>query len=156
MNSNIFVKMNVKSNPDIEPKLQDYGNTRKNEKFTQSTTIYNPITGIVPDKIKTSQDLALEKDDKISNIKKLISEKESERKKQDETYKPVQTKIINNNPSDMTKEIAPQTVVKSNYLETFSDLKSGSKKANLNENKSKNSGQSDILDNLISLGIIKQ
>ena len=69
MNSNIFVKMNVKSNPDIEPKLQDYGNTRKNEKFTQSTAIYNPITGVVPEKIKTSQDLALEKDDKISNIK---------------------------------------------------------------------------------------
>jgi len=153
MNSNIFVKMNVKSNPDIEPKLQDYGNTRKNEKFTQSTAIYNPITGIVPDKIKTSQDLALEKDDKISNIKKLISEKETERKKQDETYKPVQTKIINNNPiSDMSKDVTPQTAVKSNYLETFSDLKSGAKKANEN----KNSGQLDILDNLISLGIIKQ
>jgi len=134
MNSNIFVKMNVKSNPDIEPKLEDYGRTRKNEKFVQSNTIYNPITGVIPDKIKSPQDLALERDNKISDIKKLISEKEMERKKQDDSYKPVQTKIINNNPETP--------------IETFSDLKAVSKKANII--------QSDILDSLISLGIIKQ
>ena len=136
MNSNIFVKMNVKSNPDIEPKLEDYGRTRKNEKFVQSNTIYNPITGVIPEKIKTSQDLALERDDKISDIKKLILEKEIERKKQDDSYKPVQTKIINNNPETP--------------IETFSDLKAVSKKANITQT------QSDILDSLISLGIIKQ
>ena len=136
MNSNIFVKMNVKSNPDIEPKLEDYGRTRKNEKFVQSNTIYNPITGVITDKIKSPQDLALERDNKISDIKKLISEKEMERKKQDDSYKPVQTKIINNNPET--------------NIETFSDLKTMSKKANYTQT------QSDILDNLISLGIIKQ
>ena len=136
MNSNIFVKMNVKSNPDIEPKLEDYGRTRKNEKFVQSNTIYNPITGVIPDKIKSPQDLALERDNKISDIKKLISEKEMERKKQDDSYKPVQTKIINNNPDT--------------NIETFSDLKTVSKKANVTQT------QTDILDSLISLGIIKQ
>jgi hypothetical protein len=136
MNSNIFVKMNIKSNPDIESKLEDYGRTRKNEKFVQSNAIYNPITGVIPDKIKSPQDLALERDNKISDIKKLISEKEMERKKQDDSYKPVQTKIINNNPET--------------NIETFSDLKAVSKKANVTQT------QTDILDSLISLGIIKQ
>lgn len=152
MNSNIFVKLNVKSNPDIEPKMKDYNITRKNEKFTQSTTIYNPITGVVPNKIKTAQDLALERDDKISNIKKLIAEKESERKKQDETYKPVQTKIINNNPivqSDVVPDKPSEKPLEN--LQNFNDIKAVAKKAN-----TQTKAQSDILDSLISLGIIKQ
>ena len=102
MENNIFVKMRKdKFNPDIEPRLKNKEVERDNTRFEMSNLIYNPITGVVPVKITNVNDLVICKDesfDKI-NIQRLINEKEKERSIQDTQYKPVQTKVINNNPA---------------------------------------------------------
>ncbi len=169
MENNIFVKMKRdKFNPDVENKLKGKEVERDKTKFDLTTSIYNPITGVVPAQIRSNNDLILEKDCAYSNndIKKLIMEKANERASQDIQYKPVKTKVINNNPQgnsnvNQINQSNPdnyQQQSRTNYIETYEELKRGSSNMKneqakaVNQNKEK---YNNILDGLKDLGIIK-
>jgi hypothetical protein len=142
MENNIFVRnKKEKFNPDVDSKLQEKENERTNTKFEMSNTIYNPIIGKVPDKISNSKDLLLNIDTSKKNIKELIQEKENERLKQDEIYKPVKNKVTNQPVQNYNNnEFISQN--------TFNDLKKNTIQKVENKN-------NDILNNLKSLGILK-
>ena len=97
MDNNIFIKMKKnKFNPDIEQKLKIKETERDSTTFEFQSSIYNPITGLIPNKINSVNDLVLEKDtfiDKV-NIQKLISDKNAERVNQDNSYKQVKSKLL--------------------------------------------------------------
>ena len=169
MENNIFVKMKRdKFNPDIENKLKGKEGEREKTRFDFSTSIYNPITGVIPGQIRSNNDLVLEKDCAYSNIdiKKLITDKENERVSQDNQYKPVKTKVINNNPQSSNNSIGHydsnqdnvQQQNRTNYIETYEELKRGSEH---NKNEQANSVNhskekyNNILGGLKDLGIIK-
>ena len=164
MNNNIFIKMKKdKFNPDIEPKLKSKETERDNVTFELHNSIYNPITGVIPNKINSINDLVLEKDkslDKV-NIQKLISEKSKERINQDNIHKPVKTKIINNSPIQQTNKVnepnKSYNVNRTNYIETFEDMKmSLNKKSEQTKIQPQPKNNYDnILDGLKDLGIIK-
>ena len=139
MENNIFFKQSkAKYNPDINEKFETKESERNNNNFSLSNTIYNPITGVVPNQIKTNKDLVLDSNkSKLSkdDIKNLILQKENERQEQNESLKHVKTKIVNTNVS---------------YIETFDELKNKSK---VISNKVNN--YNNILDSLKDLGIIK-
>lgn len=169
MENNIFVKMKRdKFNPDIENKLKGKESEREKTRFDLTTSIYNPITGVVPQQIRSNNDLVLEKDCAYSNtdIKKLIMEKENERVNQDIQYKPVKTKVINNNPQNSNMNINQnssaqdnyQQQSRTNYIETYEELKRGSANVKNEQVKSVNQNKekyNNILDGLKDLGIIK-
>lgn len=166
MQNNIFIKMKKdKFNPDIEPKLKTKETERVNTNFNLSNTIYNPITGVVPSRIKTANDLILEKDKSLNknDIQKLIRQKESERQIQNEQYKPVKTKVINPNNNmdsyDMPERTPNQNnqLNRNNYIETFEDMKYGSqnKKDSSQYNQISQSKVNNIMVGLKDLGIIK-
>ncbi len=139
MDNNIFFKnRKEKFNPDVDNKLQEREKERSNTKFEMLNTIYNPIIGIAPEKVNNSKDLVLKIDTNKKNIKELIQEKENERLKQDEIYKPIKNKIVN------------KPIENNNYenINTFSDLKKNMIQKTENKN-------NNILNNLKSLGIIK-
>ena len=153
MENNIFVKLNkTKCNPDVELKLQTKEQERTTSTFNLTHTIYNPITGIIPSKVASTTDLILDKD-KILNkteLANLISSKDSERKTQDAQYKPIKTKIISVPPP----QNKPQSQVnRTNYIETFEDMKRVSSKPTNPVLPKKNFD--NILDGLKDLGIIK-
>ena len=140
MENNIFFRNKKdKFNPDVESKLKEKETERTNVKFETSNNIYNPIIGIVPDKINSSHDLLLKVDTTKKNIKELIQEKENERCKQDELYKPVNNKVTN------------QPINNNINNNTFNDLKNTQKI----EKKNIINTNNNILNNLKSLGIIK-
>ena len=147
MNNNIFVRQNKKKyNPDIEPKLNNLENERTHTKFNLSKTIYNPITGIIPEKLNSQNDLFLEKDNIKIDIKSLVLKKENERTQQNDTFKPIKTKVINNitQPSNITQHS------NNDYIKTYNELK--------NETTPKNTvthNYDNILVGLKDLGIIK-
>jgi hypothetical protein len=151
MENNIFLKMNKnKFNPDVEQKLKIKENERDSSKFELQTTIYNPITGIIPNRINSVKDLVLEKDttlDKI-NIQKKISEKNNERELQNNSFKPTKTKVINNEVREIVKAHPVNNI---NYIETFEDMKRGSVNTNKPPNKK---NYNNIMDGLKELGII--
>lgn len=158
MENNIFVKIKRdKFNPDVENKLKGKEKERSNTTFNLTKSIYNPITGIVPTQIQSNNDLILQKDCSYSShdIKKLIINKETERNNQDINFKPVKTKVINNNPNSMN---ATNSINRTNYIQTYEELKKGSTNAksdhskNINQNKDK---YNNILGGLKDLGIIK-
>jgi hypothetical protein len=161
MENNIFMKLKKdKFNPDIEPKLKHKEVERDNTKFEMSNLIYNPITGIVPEKINKTSDLILCQDktlDKV-DISKLILEKEKERSKQDSQYKPIQTKVINNNPVSQiqsNKVSSGQEVNIKNYIETYEELKRGSQNKTNQQINNNGNNYGNILEGLKDLGIIK-
>lgn len=158
MDNNIFFRQKKdKYNPDIENKLAEKETERTNKNFTLSSTIYNPITGIIPTKITDTNDLILAKDNSISksDIQKLILKKEEERINQDNQFKPVKTKIINN----MSPEIQPiqpkeqpkeQPNNKTNYISTYNELKNGGDK----KQEKTTPNQQKLIQGLKDLGII--
>lgn len=155
MENNIFVKMKKdKFNPDVENKLKNTENERSSTKFNLNTSIYNPITGVIPSKIKSANDLTLEKDVSITknNIQKLISEKTLERNNQDTQYKPVKTKVVNNIPIEQKPK---QQNNNTNYIETHEDMKKGSTNIKNNIPALQTNKYNNILDGLKDLGIIK-
>ena len=144
MNNNIFLQMKKeKYNPDVENLLINKKSDRDTTKYDLQKTIYNPITGIIPDNIKTQNDLILKKDSSLSDqeIKKLLSEKERERQAQYDLFKPIRTKIIveENNKYN----------INNNYLETYEQMKSNSIPV-------KNNNLNDIIKNMKELGILKE
>ncbi len=148
MQNNIFFKIKKdKFNPDVENLLNNKKNDREVTKYDLHKSIYNPITGVVPDYIKTQNDLALEKDKSLSDseIRRLILEKEKDRKIQDELYKPIKTKMV-------MEETEPEDKynVKINYLETYEQMKNNSKQIKKNNN-----NLNDIMKSMKDLGIIK-
>ena len=166
MENNIFIKMKrEKHNPDIENKLKGKEDERTSTQFNLSTLIYNPITGVIPAQIRSNNDLVLQKDMSFSStdIKKLIMEKENERVTQDTQFKPVKTKVINNNPQGqgIVNNNTPdncQQVSRTNYIETYEELKRGSTNNKNEQNKSiyqNKEKYNNILDGLKDLGIIK-
>ena len=174
MENNIFFREKKdKFNPDIKLKLNTKEQERSNTTFNLSTTIYNPITGIVPTKITETKDLILEKDTEINkiDIRKLIMKKEEERILQDNMYKsqvkivnsilPNKVNIVNDEKQKSVPKIEKTTQVEStnnsyqqnrtNYISTYNELKNG----NTNRKKSEKMGYNNILDGLKDLGIIK-
>lgn len=146
MNNNIFIKLNKKKyNPDIESKLSILDNERTNTKFNTSKVIYNPITGVIPEKLNSQSDLVLQRDKTSIDIKSLVLQKENERIKQNELYKPIKTKVVNNSIQNSNKEDNNE------YIKTYNELKTNSQpKHTINQNNYDN-----ILVGLKDLGIIK-
>jgi hypothetical protein len=154
MENNIFIKMKKeKFNPDVEPKLKNKEVERDSTKFEMSNVIYNPITGVIPEKINKISDLVICKDNTLDkvDIKKLIMDKEKERVAQDNKFKPVQTKVINNNPVIQTNKINSSQ----NYIETYDELKRGSQIKSNQYLNNKDKNYDNILEGLKDLGIIK-
>ena len=143
MENNIFVKMN-KYNPDVVEKVSTKQNERETLKFELNTSIYNPITNIIPNKITNTNDLYLEKDNSINKFEfqELIKQKENERLLQNEKYKPLKTKIV--------ESVSIENKTNNNYIETFEELKSSVSSVKTNSSKYDN-----ILFNLKELGILK-
>lgn len=151
MNNNIFVKLNKKKyNPDIESKLNNLENERTKTKFDLNKTIYNPITGIIPQKINSQNDLIIEKETAKIDIKSLVIEKENERKQQNDLFKPIKTKVINNNIENSNKLSKDNS--NNDYLKTYDELKNGTQ---INNNVINRNNYDNILDGLKELGIIK-
>ncbi len=158
MENNIFIKLKKnKFNPDIEDKLKNKQNERDCTTFSLHTSIYNPITGVIPQKIESNKDLVLSKDESFDKniIQKLVAEKNNERKNQDLTFQPVKTKVINNNPPPVKEVIKAQPVNRTNYIETFEDMRRGSHMVKKNDMDNKSNKYDDILVGLKDLGIIK-
>jgi hypothetical protein len=172
MENNIFFREKKnKYNPDVDTKLQSKEIERNTQEFNVTTTIYNPITGIIPAKIKDSKDLVIDKPNVISksDMQKLILRKEEERKQQDIVLKPVKTKVVSNtmqeeaitipvqqNPPPMAVAPEPQQQQPRNYISTFNDMKREANNGGKKQEKTiKNSNYSHILDGLKDLGIIK-
>lgn len=144
MENNIFIKNKKgKYNPDIENKLQSKESERNATIFNLTNSIYNPVTGVIPSQISSMNDLVLQVDNPYTqnDIKNLIMNKELERQNQDTQFKPLQTKIT---PTT-------QQTNKTNYIETYEELKKGSSNNN-NQSKEK---YNNILEGLKDLGIIK-
>jgi hypothetical protein len=164
MQNNIFIKMKKdKFNPDIELKLKGKEDERTNINYDLSNTIYNPITGIIPKKIESNKDLVLNKISEINkvDIKKLITDKNNERLNQDNIYKPIKTKVINNTITPQTTEIKTNNnesktnnINRTNYIETYEDMKNLSHINKLQSQLNKNN-YDNIFDGLKDLGIIK-
>jgi hypothetical protein len=111
-----------KFNPDIEDKIKVKEQERNSTRYNLNTTIYNPITGIVPQNITSNKDLKLNIDTPQIEIKKLIQEKERERREQDSTYMPQQTKIINNDEVNCMKINSNSENNKYNILNSLKNL----------------------------------
>ncbi len=168
MENNIFFKLKKeKFNPDIAPRLKNKEVERDNTKFDMTNLIYNPITGVVPDKITCQKDLVIGNDQSLDkvDIQRLINEKEKERYVQDNLYKPIQTKVINNNPASQSNRVSAnqpdnnsvqQTQTnRTNYIETYEELKRGSQYKNQQQSNNKGNNYDNILEGLKDLGIIK-
>lgn len=167
MENNIFMRLKKdKYNPDIEPKLKNKETERNNTKFNLSTNIYNPITGIIPNEINNSNDLILTNTNTNVDFNQLIASKENERKQQMEQLKPIKTKVINNehwqkkplenNIEIKTNEQIHDSINRTNYIETYEDLKRGSLNI-IHQQKTikQNDNYNSILEGLKDLGIIK-
>lgn len=137
MNNNKFIRDKKKFNPDVLLKMQTKENERSNMKVEMKNNIYNPITNIIPEKITKQSDLMLNFDNNKVDIRKQLLAKELERNNQDTQYKPVQTKMINENLTNTN-------------INNFIELKQSNKNTNTN-NKKYNS----VLDNLKDLGILQ-
>jgi hypothetical protein len=145
MEDNIFFKNKKdKYNPDINDKFYQKENERLNNNYNLSNVIYNPITGIIPTNIKSPDDLRINNDNNIYNINKLISEKENERKQQEQQFKNndnIQTKVINNYNQN-------------NCNDNFNELKEKSLINNKSLDNNNNNNFNNILIELKDLGIL--
>lgn len=149
MENNIFfINKKDKHNPDVIQHLTRKNSEVKKNVFEPSTNIYNPITGVVPDKIKNQKDLKLEKDTSILNIKKLISDREKIRKQEEAEYKPVKTKVLPNVNMSTGDSIKTYEDMKKDQ-----DLFSKNYSKEIDQQKAK---YNEILNGLQKLGIVKK
>ena len=148
MLNNKFIRDKKKFNPDIASKLEDKDNERKNMKVTLQNNIYNPITNIIPPKIFSQNDLLIKQDPMKIDIKNRMMERENERTKQDQQFKPIQNKIISDNlPTGLPNNLSNS--LQNNEINNFVDLKKNTTKETTNKNK-----YNSVIDNLKELGIL--
>jgi len=127
MENNIFLRNKKKFNPDVMTKLKMVDNDRNQTKFNRVTTIYNPITNIIPEQIKNQDDLKININEKI-NIKERLLQIEKDRNQQDIYYKSINqssTKIFHQNNIN-------------SHVNNFDDLKKISTNQNNNNDKVNN------------------
>lgn len=142
MENNIFIKMNKnKFNPDVDKKIKEEEYQRTNTRYNMTNVIYNPITGIVPNNVRSTNDLLLDKDKTLNSkeFNDLLRAKELERQN------------INNITQVKTKVTAEAPVInRTNYIETFEELKRPTKP----QPQVNNNGYNNIMDQLKTLGIL--
>jgi hypothetical protein len=150
MENNIFLKdKKEKFNPDVIKNVSKKTNERKKIEFEASKTIYNPVTNQVPNNVKTSKDLKLEKDNSFNTneLKKIMRDKENERKKQEADLKPIKLKAI------------PEDLIIDKHIENFDELKKNSEthaKKIIQEHDSQKNKYDNIITSLKNLGIINK
>jgi hypothetical protein len=127
MENNIFLRNKKKFNPDVMTKLKIVDNDRNQTKFNRVTTIYNPITNIIPEQIKNQDDLKININEKI-NIKERLLQIEKDRNQQDIYYKSI---------NQTTTKIFHQNNINS-HVNNFDDLKKISTNQNNNNDKVNN------------------
>jgi hypothetical protein len=150
MEQNVFLKNN-KYNPDILQKLSSEKTIRNNISYNMSNVIYNPITGIVPDKINSNDDLKLQKDIQINSndFKKLVQDKERERIDMFSNINSNNSNSNNSNSNNNNNIQKINNIDRTNYIQTFQELKNPPKKINTNYS-SNNTG---VINELKNLGI---
>ena len=150
MENNIFLKdKKEKFNPDVIKNVSKKTNERKKIEFESSKTIYNPVTNQVPNNVKTAKDLKLEKDNSFNTneLKKIMRDKENERKKQEADLKPIKLKAI------------PEDLIIDKHIENFDELKKNSEthaKKIIQEHDSQKNKYDNIITSLKNLGIINK
>ena len=143
--NNIFLqKSKDKFNPDVILKKNSIEKDRKNNIFKKNDIVYNSITNITPNNIKTTKDLELQKDIPICNFDTLLAEKTKERNEQENINKTTKQKIIINNT--VNEKTQTYNELKSELLD-FTNLQKNEIKTNKNK-------YENIIDNLKNLGII--
>jgi len=136
MEKYIIHKINKnKNNPDIQNKFNSKEKER-NEQYTVSKEIYNPITNIIPTNVKSNKDLVLTYDKNNVDINKLLIEKEKERNEQNNNCKPKCEKIICKTGDN---------------IGSFDELK---QQSNNNKNNKDNKEYANLLKDLKDLNII--
>jgi len=141
--NNIFLqKSKDKFNPDVISKKTSIEKDRKNYIFKKNDIVYNSITNLTPNNIKTTKDLELQKDTPICNLDLLLAEKTKERNEQEIINKTTKQKIIINN----NEQTQTYNELKSELLD-FTNLQKNEIKTNKNK-------YENIIDNLKNLGII--
>jgi len=141
--NNIFLqKSKDKFNPDVISKKTSIEKDRKNFIFKKNDIVYNSITNLTPNNIKTTKDLELQKDTPICNLDLLLAEKTKERNEQEIINKTTKQKIIINN----NEQTQTYNELKSELLD-FTNLQKNEIKTNKNK-------YENIIDNLKNLGII--
>lgn len=136
-----------KNNPDILKKTIEKDDERNTTTFKLTNVTYNSITNNIPKNIKIQQDLQLEKDLPINNIKNIMELKEKERLEQEILYKPIKHKInvIDNKPNTISNNF---TELKNNQ-ENFLSIQKNN--IIIKQNKYEN-----IINDLKGLGILVQ
>ena len=118
---------------------------RKKNDFKESKVLYNGITNVVPVKITNGKDLKLKNDQPVENTKRVLSDKLSERNKQENELKPVKLKTL------------PKDLIVEKRIENFEEMKKNSesviKKEEAEKNLQKNK-KSEIMNHLKKLRII--
>jgi hypothetical protein len=143
--NNIFLqKSKDKFNPDVISKKDLIEKDRRNNIFKKNDIIYNSITNITPNNIKTSKDLELQKDTPIGNLDTLLAEKTKERNELETINKTSKHKIIVNN--SVNEKAQTYNELKSELLD-YTCLQKNEIKNNKNK-------YENIIDNLKNLGII--
>ena len=146
MENNIFFKNKKdKFNPDVISSLSKKNGERKKNDFKESKVLYNGITNVVPAKITNGKDLKLKNDQPVENTKRVLSDKLSERNKQENELKPVKLKTL------------PKDLIVEKRIENFEEMKKNSesviKKEEAEKNLQKNK-KSEIMNHLKKLRII--
>jgi hypothetical protein len=115
MENNIFFKNKKdKFNPDVISGLTKKNSERKKNDFKESKVLYNGITNVVPAKITNGKDLKLKVDQPVENTKRVLSDKLSERNKQENELKPVKLKTL------------PKDLIVDKHIDNFEELKKNS------------------------------
>jgi hypothetical protein len=146
LEKNIFYqKSKDKSNPDVLIKKSTTEKNRIETVFKKSDLVYNSITNIVPENIRSSKDLELKRDLPLTNLELLIQQKTNERNEEDNNNKLIKQKVIINddiktNDSLIHKELK-------NEQNEFSKIQIDK----IQNNKDR---YNDIMSNLKNLGII--
>jgi hypothetical protein len=150
MENNIFLKdKKDKFNPDVIKNISKKTIERKKTDFEVSKNVYNPVTNHVPNNVKSIKDLKLEKDNSFNTneIKKIMRDKENERKKQESDLKPIKLKSI------------PEDLIIDKHIENFDELKKNSEtytKKITQEHDLQKDKYNNIITSLKNLGIINK